>query len=66
MFIDGKVESGVIGRSALAFATLLGALSLVITRFQAVSSYASVVARLSEFVEYAEKAGKHENGDPPA
>ena len=53
---------GVIGQSAMAFATLLGAFSLVITQFQAISSYASVIARLSEFVEHAEKAGKHENG----
>lgn len=56
MFIDGKVEFGVIGQSAMAFATLLGAFSLVITQFQAISSYASVVARLSEFVEHAEKS----------
>jgi putative ATP-binding cassette transporter len=40
----------------MAFATLLGAFSLVITQFQAISSYASVIARLGEFVEHAEKA----------
>lgn len=57
MFIEHKVEFGVIGQSAMAFATLLGAFSLVITQFQAISSYASVVARLSEFVEHAEKSG---------
>jgi vitamin B12/bleomycin/antimicrobial peptide transport system ATP-binding/permease protein len=55
MFIDREVEFGVIGQSAMAFATLLGAFSLVITQFQAISSYASVVARLNEFVDYAEK-----------
>lgn len=66
MFIERKVEFGVIGQSAMAFATLLGAFSLVITQFQAISSYASVVARLSEFVEHAEKAGRHENGGPQA
>jgi len=55
MFIDRKVEFGVIGQSAMAFATLLGAFSLVITQFQAISSYASVIARLGEFVEAAEK-----------
>lgn len=53
-----SMEDGVIGKSAMAFATLLGAFSLVITQFQAISSYASVVARLGEFVEYAERCDK--------
>ncbi len=56
MFISREVEFGVIGQSAMAFATLLGAFSLVITQFQAISSYASVVARLEEFVKYAERS----------
>lgn len=55
MFISRQVEFGVIGQSTMAFATLLGAFSLVITQFQAISSYASVIARLGEFVENAEK-----------
>ncbi|MCU0778032.1 MAG: ABC transporter transmembrane domain-containing protein [Akkermansiaceae bacterium] len=59
MFIRSEVEFGVIGQSAMAFATLLGAFSLIITQFQAISSYASVVARLSEFVEHAERCGKN-------
>jgi putative ATP-binding cassette transporter len=58
LFIDGKVEFGIIGQSAMAFATLLGAFSLVITQFQAISTYASVVTRLSEFVEAAERNGR--------
>ena len=57
LFIDRKVEFGVIGQSAMAFATLLGAFSLVITQFQAISTYASVITRLSEFVQAAEKGG---------
>jgi vitamin B12/bleomycin/antimicrobial peptide transport system ATP-binding/permease protein len=59
MFIRKEVEFGVIGQSAMAFAALLGAFSLIITQFQAISSYASVIARLSEFVEEAENAGKN-------
>ena len=54
MFMDGRVEFGVIGQSAMAFATLLGAFSLVITQFQAISNYATVMTRLSEFVQHAE------------
>lgn len=55
MFIRREVEFGVIGQSAMAFATLLGAFSLIITQFQAISAYASVILRLGEFIEAAEK-----------
>jgi vitamin B12/bleomycin/antimicrobial peptide transport system ATP-binding/permease protein len=62
MFIRREVEFGVIGQSAMAFATLLGAFSLVITQFQAISAYASVILRLGEFIEAAEHpANKLEN-----
>ena len=64
MFISRQVEFGVIGQSAMAFATLLGAFSLVINQFQAISSYASVVTRLGEFVEYAETCAR-DQGNPP-
>lgn len=67
LFISRQVEFGVIGQSAMAFATLLGAFSLVVTQFQAISSYASVIARLSEFVEHAEKhAPESPTEIPPA
>ena len=56
LFMHHGVEFGVIGQSAMAFATLLGAFSLVITQFQAISSYASVVTRLGEFTEAYGKA----------
>jgi len=58
LFIQRKVEFGMIGQSAMAFATLLGAFSLIINQFQAISSYAAVVARLDEFAEYAERSEK--------
>jgi putative ATP-binding cassette transporter len=60
LFIEGKVEFGVIGQSAMAFAMLLGAFSLIINQFQAISTYASVMARLSEFVDQAERCGSDE------
>jgi len=56
MFISGDVEFGVIGQAAMAFATLVGAFSLVITQFQSISTYASVVTRLSEMVDALEDA----------
>jgi putative ATP-binding cassette transporter len=58
LFIQRQVEFGVIGQSAMAFATLLGAFSLVITQFQAISSYASVITRLGEFVAHAERCDR--------
>jgi putative ATP-binding cassette transporter len=60
LFIHGKADFGVIGQSAMAFATLLAAFSLIITQFQAISAYASVISRLSEFMEEIEK---HEKGE---
>ncbi len=60
LFIDGKVEFGVIGQAAMAFATLLAAFSLIVTQFQTISAYASVVTRLSEFVDASEKAAKRD------
>ena len=54
LFISHGVEFGVIGQSAMAFATMVAAFSLIITQFQAISVYASVVTRLSEFVDAAE------------
>ncbi|MGL4402000.1 MAG: SbmA/BacA-like family transporter [Luteolibacter sp.] len=61
LFIQWQVEFGVIGQSAMAFATLLGGFSLVITQFQTISSYASVIARLSEFVAHAEPCDKEQS-----
>ncbi|MCE9520587.1 MAG: ABC transporter ATP-binding protein/permease [Verrucomicrobia bacterium] len=56
IFIRHGVEFGVIGQSTMAFAALLGAFSLIVTQFQAISAYASVIARLNEYVEASEKA----------
>jgi putative ATP-binding cassette transporter len=55
LFIRGEVEFGVITQSAMAFAHLMGAFSLIVTQFQSLSSYAAVLARLSDFDEAAEE-----------
>jgi putative ATP-binding cassette transporter len=47
LFIKGHAEFGVITQSAVAFAHLLGAFSLIITQFQSISAYTAVVARLN-------------------
>lgn len=56
MFFSGKVEFGVITQSAMAFATLLGAFSLIVTQFQSISSFAAVILRLSELADAIEHA----------
>jgi len=53
-FIDGRVEFGVITQSAMAFATLVAAFSLIVTQFQSISSFAAAVARLQSLVEAME------------
>jgi putative ATP-binding cassette transporter len=53
LFIRGQVEFGVITQSAMAFAQLMGAFSLIVTQFQSLSSYAAVLARLGAFMEAA-------------
>ncbi len=47
LYIRGEVEFGVVTQSAMAFAQLLGAFSLVVNQFQSISAYTAVLARLS-------------------
>jgi putative ATP-binding cassette transporter len=50
-YFRGEIEFGVITQSAMAFAQLLGALSVVLVQFQNISSFAAVVARLGALWE---------------
>ena len=59
LFIRGEVEFGVVTQSAMAFAQLLGAFSLVVNQFQAISSFAAVIARLAALAGAVE-------GHPPS
>jgi putative ATP-binding cassette transporter len=56
LFFRGEVEFGVVTQSAMAFAHLVGAFSLVITQFQSISSYAAVVTRLGALDEGIDQA----------
>jgi len=49
LFMQGKVDFGVITQSAMAFAQLLGAFSLIVNQFGSISSYAAVLVRLGTF-----------------
>ncbi len=55
LFIRGEIEFGVITQSAMAFSTLVGALSLVVTQFQSISSFAAVVTRLGSLADAMEQ-----------
>src|SRR5262245_43880748 len=54
LFIRGEVEFGVITQSAMAFSVLLGALSLVVTQFQSISSFGAVIARIGSLADALE------------
>src|SRR5262249_51291682 len=54
LYIRGEVEFGVVTQSAMAFAQLLGALSLIINQFQSISSFAAVISRLDALGEAVE------------
>jgi vitamin B12/bleomycin/antimicrobial peptide transport system ATP-binding/permease protein len=56
MFIMGTKEFGVITQSTMAFATLVGAFSLIVTQFQSISAFTAVVARLHTLSDAIEKA----------
>ena len=55
MFIFGQVEFGVITQSTMALATLLGACSLIVTRFQSIPAFYAVTSRLQTLSEAIEK-----------
>ena len=64
LFIEGKVEFGVITQSAIAFTQLLGAFSIIVNQFQSISSYTAVLARLGGLAEARETAKAEEQAAP--
>ncbi|MBC8128178.1 MAG: ABC transporter ATP-binding protein/permease, partial [Gloeobacteraceae cyanobacterium ES-bin-144] len=55
-FMNGEEDFGVITQSTMAFATLLGAFSLIVTQFQSISAFSAVTARLHILSDAIEKA----------
>jgi putative ATP-binding cassette transporter len=51
LYLRGKIELGVVTQSAMAFAQLLGAFSLIVAQFQSISAFAAVVRRLGALWE---------------
>ncbi len=50
-FLQGEIEFGVVTQSMAAFSQILGAFSLIVTQFQAISTFAAVVNRLGTIWE---------------
>lgn len=55
LYFRGEVEFGVITQSAMAFAYLVGAFSLIVTQFQSISSYTAVMARIDSLEQTIEQ-----------
>jgi vitamin B12/bleomycin/antimicrobial peptide transport system ATP-binding/permease protein len=55
MFMEGKVDFGVITQSAIAFSQLVGGFSLIVREFQSISSYAATSARLAALTNAANR-----------
>lgn len=66
MFIEGRVEFGVITQAALAFSQLVAAFSLIITQFQSISTYSAVVSRLGLLIDACEDAEAAETASSAA
>ena len=47
LYLRGEIEFGVVTQSAMAFATVLGAFSLIVTQFDTLSTFAAVTERLN-------------------
>lgn len=56
-FLD-RVEFGVITQSSMAFAALVGAISIIITQFQSISTFAAVLSRLGGLSDAIEQLHK--------
>ncbi|GAB6066762.1 ABC transporter ATP-binding protein/permease [Methylothermus subterraneus] len=51
LYFRGEAEFGVVTQAAMAFMTLMGAFSLIVTQFQSISSFAAVIARLDALAD---------------
>ena len=59
LFIVGEKDFGVITQSTMAFATLLGAFSLIVTQFQSISAFTAVTSRLHTLSVAIEETHQH-------
>jgi putative ATP-binding cassette transporter len=56
LYMRGEVEFGVVTQSAMAFAQVLGAFSLIVTQFETLSTFAAVTERINAIAGAIEQA----------
>ncbi len=64
LYFRGVVEFGTIPQAAVAFGQVVGAFSLIVTKFQEMSTFAAVVNRLGSMWEATESAPPSGRGEP--
>jgi putative ATP-binding cassette transporter len=62
-YMRGEVEFGVITQSSMAFTTLIGAFSLIVTQFQSISSFSAVISRLQQLSDSLNEIQVHFSQD---
>jgi vitamin B12/bleomycin/antimicrobial peptide transport system ATP-binding/permease protein len=55
LYLDGKIEIGVVTQAGFAFAQVLGALSIIVLNFGGLSAFGAVISRLGSFWEVLEE-----------
>lgn len=64
LYLEGKIEFGVVTQAGFAFAQVLGALSIIVLNFGSLSAYAATINRLGSFWDALDAA--HEEDHSPA
>lgn len=64
LYLRGEIEFGVITQAAVAFGHVINALSVIVTNFGSLSSYAAVIRRLGVFTEVLQAANEPRHGVP--
>jgi putative ATP-binding cassette transporter len=57
LYIQGKVEFGMITQAGIAFGYVMGAFSLIVKEFQRISTFGAVIERLGTFSEVLDQTG---------
>jgi putative ATP-binding cassette transporter len=65
-YLRGTIEFGVVTQSAMAFAQVLGAFSLIVAQFQSISTFAAVIRRLGSLWEAMDGGDEEGHGTASA
>ena len=60
LYLDGKIEFGVVTQAGFAFSQVLGALSIIVLNFGGLSTFGAVVSRLGTFWEVVTNEAQNE------